>query len=402
MTTSDTPAVTRDTMLLSAQAALDIVTRSGAVLAREAIRADQAGCFPEQSVELLRRHGLLAAGVPRQYGGHGLDAESLTAIARRLAGYCGATAMIWAMHHIQVACLARCAPAAPAVADYLSAVAREQHLIASVTSEAGIGGDLRQSRAALMPADEGTVRLEKHATTVSYGAQAGSFLITVRRDERAAPGDQVLVLVPATHARLKQTGAWNMLGMRGTCSPAFLVSAVIPLSYVLPEPFASIASRCMIPLSHLLWSAVWTGIAADAARRAAAYSRTATRSAARSGSYAADPRIGQMYLRLAQIRDSLHRFSADYARWDRPDGDADDVEVAIRANALKASVSTGATSVAELALQICGMAGYSEEGEYSVARQLRDLHSASLMISNAKLDLANSQLLLLRAGEFRS
>jgi acyl-CoA dehydrogenase len=208
--------------------------------------------------------------------------------------------------------------------------------------------------------------------------------------------------VPAAHARLEQTGTWNTLGMRGTCSPAFLISAVIPVSYVLPEPFARIASRCMVPLSHLLWSAVWTGIAADAAQRAVAYSRAATRSSIRSDSYAADQRVGQMYLRLAQIRDSVYRFSADYARWGQPGSGADDVEIAIRANALKASVSTGAMNVAELALQICGMVGYSEDGEYSIARQLRDLHSSSLMVSNYRLESVNSQLLLLREAEFRS
>jgi acyl-CoA dehydrogenase len=250
--------------------------------------------------------------------------------------------------------------------------------------------------------DDGTVSLEKHATTVSYGAQAGAFLVTVRRHERAAPGDQVLVLVPASRASLEQTGSWNMLGMRGTCSPAFLISAVVPVSHVLPEPFARIASTCMVPLSHLLWSAVWTGIAEDAARRAAAYSRAAARSAVQADSGADDPRIGQMHLQLARIRDSVHRFSADYARWAEPDGDADDVEIAIRANALKVSVSTGAMQTAEMALQICGMAGYREDGEYSVTRQLRDLHSAALMISNARLNLVNSQLLILREAEFHS
>jgi acyl-CoA dehydrogenase len=400
MTTSDIPAPIGDRTLLPTQEAIDAVTRSGALLSREAVRADKDGCFPDQSIELLRRYGLLAAGIPCEFGGHGLDAESLSAIAGQLASYCGSTGMIWAMHHIQVACLARCASASPAIADYLRAVAREQHLIASVTSEAGVGGDLRRSRAALVQADERTVRLEKQATTVSYGAQADSFLITVRRNEDAAPGDQVLVLAPTTHARLEQTGNWNMLGMRGTCSPPFRVSAVIPSSYVLPEPFAHIASRCMVPLSHLLWSSVWTGIAADAAKRAAAYSRAAMRSAIRSDSYATDHRLGRIYRQLAQIRDSVHRFSADYARWDQAGSGADDVEIAIRANALKASVSTGATNVAELALQICGMAGYSEEGEYSVTRQLRDLHSSALMISNFRLETANSQLLLLREAEF--
>lgn len=391
--------------VLSERAILSLLARAGDTLADEAARADRTGTFPERNIELLRRYRLLAAGIPCQYGGFGLDVPALAAIASTLGSYCGSTAMIWAMHHVQVACLARCASSEPVLGGYLGKVASEQHLIASATSEAGIGGDLRRSIAAVMPAGPSTVRLEKQATTVSYAEYADAILVTARSGEHAAPGDQVLVLVPVAHCSLERTGRWNVLGMRGTCSPGFLIKAVFPEEYVLPEPFSVIASRCMVPLSHLLWAATWIGIAADAARRAAACSKEKMRSAARSGTIAADVRLGQMYEGLAQIRGSLRQFAADYRDWgasDRRDGaELDDVVMTIRANALKASVSAGAVRVAELALQICGMAGYSEEGRYSVTRQFRDLHSAPLMISNSKLDLANSELLLLREAEIR-
>lgn len=386
--------------VLSERAILSLLAQAGDTLADEAARADRTGTFPERNIELLRRYRLLAAGIPRQYGGFGLDVPAQAAIASTLGSYCGSTAMIWAMHHVQVACLARCASSEPVVGGYLGKVASEQHLIASATSEAGIGGDLRRSIAAVMPAGPSTVRLEKQATTVSYAEYADSILVTARSGEHAAPGDQVLVLVPVAHCSLERTGTWNVLGMRGTCSPGFLIKAVFPEAYVLPEPFSVIASRCMVPLSHLLWAATWIGIAADAARRTTAYSKEKMRSAARSGTIAADVRLGQMYQGLAQIRGSLRQFAADYC--DRQDGaELDDVVMTMRANALKASVSAGAVRVAELALQICGMAGYSEEGRYSVTRQFRDLHSAPLMISNSKLDLANSELLLLRESEIR-
>lgn len=382
---------------MTAASIMSVLTQAGDALADEAARADRTGTFPERNIELLRRYGLLAAGIPRQYGGQGLDVPALAAIASTLGSYCGSTAMIWAMHHVQVACLARCASSEPVLGGYLSRVASEQHLIASATSEAGIGGDLRRSIAAVMPAGQSTVRLEKRATTVSYGEYADSILVTARSGEHAAAGDQVLVLVPVAQCSLERTGDWNVLGMRGTCSPGFLIKAVFPKCHVLPEPFSVIASRCMVPLSHLLWSATWTGIAADAARRAAACGKQKTRSAARSGMITADARLGQMYEGLAQIRGSVRQFAADYS-----DGaELDDVAMTMRANALKASVSSGAVRVAELALQICGMAGYSEEGRYSVTRQLRDLHSAPLMISNSKLDLANSDLLMLREAEIR-
>lgn len=397
MTTTGTPAVGHNKPL-TLPTVLEAIEAAREVLTQEAVRADRTSTFPERSIDVLRRLTLLSAGIPRAYGGHGFPPGALVPVAIKLGTYCGSTAMIWAMHHIQVACLARCVPQQPVIARYLRDAAREQHLIASVTSEAGIGGDLRRSNAALTPAGESSVNLEKRATTVSYGECAQSFLITVRRDELAAPADQVLVLVRADQARLERTGNWNMLGMRGTCSPGFVIRAVIPASQVLSEPFGSIASRCMVPLSHLLWAATWTGIATDAVRRATSFSRARMRSAARSGPGAPDPRLGQMYTGLARIRDSVHQFASEYAQRDSVNN-GDDVGMTVRANALKLSVSTEAVRVAELALEICGMAGYSEEGSYSVARHLRDLYSARLMISNSTLNSVNSELLLLREVE---
>ena len=48
------------------------------------------------------------------------------------------------------------------------------------------------------------------------------------------------------------------------------------------------------------------------------------------------------------------------------------------------------------ALEVCGMAGYAEAGPLSVARQLRDLYSARLMIGNERLLAANARLRLLK------
>jgi acyl-CoA dehydrogenase len=398
MTAADIPALRHASGPPPPAAALEAIGGAHEVLTSEAVRADRTSTFPEASIGALRRLALLSAGIPAAYGGGGYPPDALVPVAAKLASFCGSTAMIWAMHQIQVACLARCAPDEPAIAAYLRAAACEQHLIASVTSEAGIGGNLRRSKAALVPAAGSLLALEKHATTVSYAERADSFLITARRDEQAAPADQVLVLARADQVRLERTGDWNMLGMRGTCSPGFVVRAAVPASHVLPEPFGTIAGRCMVPLSHLLWAAVWTGIATDAVRRATSFSRVKMRSAARSGTAAPDPRLGQMYTGLAGIRDSLHQFAGAYTRWEEA-ADGDDTGMTIRANALKMSVSTAAVRVAELALEVCGMAGYSEEGPYSVARHLRDLYSARLMISNSTLNGVTSELLLLREVE---
>lgn len=93
-----------------------------------------------------------------------------------------------------------------------------------------------------------------------------------------------------------------------------------------------------------------------------------------------------MYARHRTMVDSLRQFAAGYDR------DPDAAGLNVRANALKMQVSTDVVRVAELALEVCGMAGYSETGEFSVCRQLRDLLSARLMISNDRLNQTTSEL----------
>jgi alkylation response protein AidB-like acyl-CoA dehydrogenase len=70
VTTVETSAAGHDEQRLAA--VLDVISRSGAALAREAARADRTATFPEHNIEWMRRHGLLAAGIPIEYGGHGL------------------------------------------------------------------------------------------------------------------------------------------------------------------------------------------------------------------------------------------------------------------------------------------------------------------------------------------
>lgn len=371
----------RDTPSLAA--ALAAVDGAAGAITDQAADVDRAATFPERGVAALRDARLMPAAAPAEYGGHGFDAPSLAEVAMRLGTLCGSTAMIWAMHQIQLACLESSAKRQPRLADYLRRAVREQHLIASVTSEEGVGGSLRTSKAAAVPLPGGEVEIVKRAPTVSYAEAADSFLVTARRHPDAAAGDQVLVLVEAHQAKLEQTGAWDTLGMRGTCSAPQVITASVPSWQVLAEPFGEIAARHMVPLSHVLWSAVWSGIAEDAFRRSVRF----VRARLRNSTAAPNPRIGWMHARSQMLKDSIRQFAADYA------GDPAGRGITVRANALKMQVSVDAVRIAERAIEVCGMAGYSELGEFSVCRHLRDLYSARLMIANDRLNAVNSELL---------
>ena len=66
-------------------------------------------------------------------------------ICELLGHYCGSTAMVFAMHQIQVACIVHHARGSVYFDEFLRQLVDRQHLIASATTELGVGGDLRSS-----------------------------------------------------------------------------------------------------------------------------------------------------------------------------------------------------------------------------------------------------------------
>ena len=95
--------------------------------------------------------------------------------------------MIFAMHQIQVACIVRHLANSVWFENYLRRLVREQRLIASATSEVGVGGDVRSSIAAIQPATDSSsdlIQFEKKASTISYGAHADDLLTTVAAQPR--------------------------------------------------------------------------------------------------------------------------------------------------------------------------------------------------------------------------
>src|SRR4051812_28659954 len=111
-----------------------------------------------------------------------------------LSGSCGSSGMVLAMHHIQVACIARHGADSAYFQKYMrDALVERQDVVASITSENGTFGDTRSSVCAVDVTGD-AMKLEKDATTVSYGAHADAQLVTCRRAADAAASDQVLVL----------------------------------------------------------------------------------------------------------------------------------------------------------------------------------------------------------------
>ncbi|HEX6632512.1 MAG TPA: acyl-CoA dehydrogenase family protein, partial [Usitatibacter sp.] len=75
------------------------------VVAPNADAVDREARFPREAFEALREEKLLSAYVPQEYGGMGLDVAQVAMLCEALGHYCASTAMIFAMHQIQAACI---------------------------------------------------------------------------------------------------------------------------------------------------------------------------------------------------------------------------------------------------------------------------------------------------------
>jgi acyl-CoA dehydrogenase len=384
-------AVDRDQAFLAAVRAI-----AEDVAAPNADDVDRLARFPVETVQALRDERALSAFVPVELGGGGVSFEALAAACTELGRRCGASAMVFAMHQIQVVTIVRHLDAGSWFEAYLRDLVEDQRLIASVTSEVGTGGDMGRSIAAVTPAAEGSCRFEKQAPTVSYGAYADDLLTTLRRAPDTEPGDQVLALTRREQITLEQTGTWDPFGMRGTCSPGYLVRAEFMPEQVLATPFPRVSVESMVPVSHILWSHLWLGIATDAFDRARAFVRAAAKQ--KPGvppptAHRLSHLMSELSLLRAEVDSALRQFLVDSEEPGRER--LSTVAAALRFNNLKIAASEQAPRVCQGAMGICGIVGFKNDTPFSVGRHLRDTMSASLMVANERIHHTNASLLLI-------
>jgi acyl-CoA dehydrogenase len=268
----------------------------------------------------------------------------------------------------------------------------EQLLLASATTEGGIGGDLRNSICAV-EIEGDMFRLEKDATVISYGTYADAILATARRSPGAPSSDQVLVAVLKDQYTLERTTTWDTLGMRGTCSEGFKLVARAPAVQILPKPFADIAAQSMLATSHLLWSSLWYGIANAAVQRAQNFVRAEAKrrpAIMPPGALRVAEASSMLQLMKSNTVDGLRRFNQAKANGD----DLTSMGFAIAMNNVKLGASRLAIEIINHAMLVCGIMGYKNDTPFSLGRHFRDAMSAQLMISNDRIFGNTSNLLL--------
>ncbi|MEJ8476533.1 acyl-CoA dehydrogenase family protein [Roseibium algae] len=366
--------------------------RAAKVAGEFADRVDAEGRFPTEGMDALKAERLMGVMIKQELGGEAARITEVADICGILGQACASTAMVFAMHQIQIASLADYAIGSAWHEAFLTRICDEQLLIASATSEAGIGGNLRNSICA-MDVDGDTARLEKNATVISYGTIADAIVITSRRNAEAPHSDQVATLFLKEQYTLEQTSVWDTLGMRGTCSDGHVFRGEAPAEQILPRPFAEIAAHSMLAVSHLLWGALWYGIAADAVARSQAF----VKAAARKSPGQTPPGA----LRLAEASNLLQQVKSNVVaglkQFEAAKGDADALNAmsfSVAMNNIKVGTSQVILTIINHCMLICGIAAYKNATPFSLGRHLRDAHSAQLMISNDRI-LGNTSTMLI-------
>ncbi len=378
----------------SAMARVEVVRRiAREVAGPNAESVDKQGRYPREVMEALKAEKLLSAHVPEHLGGFGASIAELGLMCEALGQRCASSGMVFAMHQVQVACLVRHGNTA-FFQDYLRELVAKQYVIASVTSEQGVGGSVRTSICPIEYKADGQCFVRKEGTVVSYGEAADDLLITVRRTSESVAGDQAMVLARKSDCDMQLIGTWDAMGMRGTCSPGYTITATFAPEQIVPAPFADINAHTMVPWAHILWSSGWLGIATDAVARARAFVRETGKKLGNTPPTA--PRLSQASAHLQLMRVQVREWARRYDEMSaRPDGGADElstVACAIQLNHLKLMASELVADICTQALRITGTTGYRNDSPYSVTRHLRDAHSAALMIGNERIHASNGAL----------
>jgi len=103
--------------------------RVAQVAAVHAAAVDRDARFPVEAFEAMRRERLLSAMIPATLGGAGLTLAEVARICETLARACSSTAMVYAMHQSQVACIVDQGHAIPWQREMIARLVDEQWLL---------------------------------------------------------------------------------------------------------------------------------------------------------------------------------------------------------------------------------------------------------------------------------
>jgi alkylation response protein AidB-like acyl-CoA dehydrogenase len=339
----------------------ELTARLGPTFEERARAHDRDGHFVADNYSLLRENKFFSAAVPADLGGGGLTHRELGDLIRRLAGYCGSTALAYSMHsHLVAAAVWRHRHGQPAEA-LLRKVAQSELVLVSTGA-----GDWVDSvgRAERVTGGYRVSGLKRFCSS----APMGDLMITSAPLADPA-GDEVLhfpVSLRADGVRIRDD--WDTLGMRATGSHSIELDNV----FIAEEAVALRRPRgrwhrswdVIMTVAIPIYMAPYLGIA----ERAAEHARQAL--AARGADDGQLLTLGELYndLTVAQLawRDAFD-IANDYDVEPTP-------EHASRMLARKTLIANAARATVEKAIEIAGGSAFFRA--HPLERIWRDIQGA--------------------------
>jgi alkylation response protein AidB-like acyl-CoA dehydrogenase len=335
-------------------------------IAPPAARVDAERSFPEHSIRALAEAGGLGLLVPAPHGGAGGGLAALVEACEAVGAACASSGMVFLMHSVTAATIA--AGGGERAAEYLEAIAAGRTLGTLAFSERGTGAhfyapELQAERA------NGGVRISGRKSFVTSGGHADVYLVLVQ----SGSGDGLDCYAVGRDGGIAFEGDWNGLGMAGNSSVAMQLDALVEPDARIGEQGAGqdLVFSAVAPYFLAGLAAVNVGIAAAAL--AVAVEHASTRRYGDGGSLAEIQSIQHLLADMDMTTRSARLVVHDAARL----GDAADDAALVALMEAKVVSTEAATTVTQLALEVCGGQGYTRA--LPIERHLRDARAGAVM-----------------------
>ena len=155
-------------------------------------------------------------------------------------------------------------------------------------------------------------------------------------------------------------------------------------------------NESIVPLSHVLWSFVWLGIATDAFERGRSFVRAAARRKPGEPVPAAHS-LSRVMSELSMLRAEVQSALRDFVvASEEPDRERlGTMASVLRFNNLKLAASEQAPRICTGVLEVIGIMAYKNDSPFGVGRHLRDALSARLMVANERIHAVDAGLLMI-------
>jgi alkylation response protein AidB-like acyl-CoA dehydrogenase len=348
---------------------------------------DRANAYFAEDLDELRSIGYLAAAVPTELGGWGLDVAEFAASQRRLARYAPATALAMSMHTYWVGIAAELERWGDTSQRWVLEAAARGEVFAAGHAESGNDIPVLLSTCAAQRVDGGYVLTGRK----QFGSNgpAWTWLGAHAIDADAPGGPQTLhAFVERTSPGVTVVETWDTLGMRPTQSHDTILDGV----FVPDERVGCVAPAgdgthpyliAMVIWSLPLIAAPYLGIADRAMEIAVDGARRKTSIAIDRGAYAYNPmvqhQVAEMYLELDAAGATVDRFVDDCVTHLEDLGES----LVPRAYAMKWRAVEAAKRVVDVALDVAGGAGMFKGNE--LERLYRDVRCGGFHPGNDAL-----------------